>query len=66
MPAFEMNDFAPLSLSSPPESVTVVVIPLRSEPATGSVRASAAKVSHLATLGSHSRFCSSVPARAIA
>ena len=67
--AFEMNDLRPDSTNSAPAvpaGRSVVVIALRSEPASGSVSASAANDSPEATRGSHARRCVSLPPRAMA
>ena len=64
-----MNDLRPESTYSWPPGSTrrrVVVIALRSDPASGSVRAIAARHSPDATRGSHARRCVSLPPRAMA
>ena len=64
-----MNDLLPESRNSSPPAPAgrrVVLIALRSEPASGSVSASAANDSPEATRGSQARRCVSLPPRAMA
>ena len=62
-PAFEMNILEPLRTYSSPWRTAVVWIPETSEPAFGSVSANEQRSGSSISCGSHSRFCSSVPAR---
>ena len=53
--------FTPLISHPPSTGVAEVTMPATSEPKSGSVTATAASTSPVASLGSHRRFCSSVP-----
>ena len=61
-PAFEMNVFEPLRTYSSPRRSAVDLIRATSEPASGSVRPKEQRIGSSSSGGSHSRFCSSVPA----
>lgn len=61
----EMNTFRPLRIQSPPSRLAVVVMRCELDPASGSVMPKAMRTLPSANPGSHRRFCSSVPNRAI-
>ncbi len=63
VPALVMNCFAPLTTQSPLSSVARVCTLPASEPASGSVRPKAPSLVPAVSLGSQSRFCSSLPKR---
>jgi hypothetical protein len=63
VPELVMNALVPLMTHSSPSRRAVVSVPPASEPAPGSVNPNAPSASPEHSLGSHSRFCSSVPNR---
>ena len=61
-PAFVMKVFDPFRTYSSPRRSAVVLMRATSEPASGSVSPKEQRIGASASGGSHSRFCSSVPA----
>ena len=65
VPALVMKIFEPLTTQEPSRSSARVRVAPASDPAPGSVSPKAASFSPVASCGSHSRFCSSLPKRRI-
>ncbi|SLH77387.1 Uncharacterised protein [Mycobacteroides abscessus subsp. abscessus] len=63
VPELVMNCLRPLMTQSSPSATAVVLVPLASLPASGSVRPKAASARPLVSCGSHSCFCLSLPKR---
>ncbi|OSY36029.1 hypothetical protein BG653_06959 [Streptomyces platensis] len=61
VPELVMKHLLPLITQSSPSRTAVVRVAPASEPPSGSVRPKAPSISPLHSLGSHARFCSSVP-----